>query len=256
VIFPFTISSAIFEVQDEPVVAFFFLLPVVFLRCNKRTLAAAAIGLGIWIKIFPIIILPILLFKDKNNRERLFHLLIIAAISLIIILPYLILCPSDFMQFLEFYTLGKNGIAGISYWRFLIYRYVGQSGVISFAALVLGMGSIYYWLVKSKKNVWESCLIAILFFFIFYRKIHGNYYLYPLALLSPLCLMDKDIRRRTLLLVGLVLCTQPFDFPGRGEFLPVIPLILSVATLVVLISIVLKITRADILNHSKTSLMS
>lgn len=253
---PFALNSAIFEVQDEPIVAFFFLLPIVLMRFGKRNLAATMIGMGIWIKAFPLLLLPILIFEDKNNKERLLHLVLIGVISLLITLPYLILCPDEFIQFLRYYIFGKNGIEGISYWRFLIYEFMGNLGIASLAVLLAGMGATYFWILKSKKSVWISCLIVVLAFFILYRKIHWNYYLYPLALLAPFHFMDKGIRWRIWAVVALVLCTQPFASHGRAEIMPMIPIALSLGTLVMLASIAARIAKLDIPDQPTISSIS
>ena len=255
---PLTTDTAVFVIQDEPIVSFFFLLPVVLMRWEKRTIAAVIIGLGIWIKAFPLLLLPILLIKDKKQKERLVHLGIIATLSLIIILPYIVLCPDEFLEFLRFYIVGKDGVKGISFWRFGIYEFLGNGGRISLAILLGGMGMVYAWLYKAKKSVWKSCLIVLLAFFILYRKIHSNYFLYPLALLTPFHFMDKGIRWRMWAMLAVVISLQPYAGSIGLDIFPFIPIILSLVLIVLLISLIYKAvkTPSDIPDYSIMSFIS
>jgi uncharacterized membrane protein len=254
-IIPLTTDSAIFVIQDEPIVAFFFLLPVVLVRWEKRTYAALIIGLGIWIKAFPLLLLPILLIKDKSHKERLLHLGIIGGISILITLPYFLLCPDDFLQFLRFYVIGKEGIEGISFWRFGIYEVFGNGGKISLFILLGGMGAVYLWLYKAKKSIWKSCIIVILAFFVLYRKIHSNYFLYPLVLLTPFHFMDKAIRWRLWALIIMVISLQPFAGPLGTDIIPFVPAIISFGVIVLLILLIRKIIEmpSDIPDYSTIS---
>jgi hypothetical protein len=255
---PLTTDSAIFVIQDEPIVSFFFLLPVVLMRWEKRTYAAVIIGLGIWIKAFPLLLLPILLIKDKSQKERLMHLGIVGVASIVIILPYIILCPNEFLEFLRFYIVGKEGVKGISFWRFGVYEFLGNGGRVSLAILLGGMGVVYAWLYKAKKSVWKSCLIVLLAFFVLYRKIHSNYFLYPLALLTPFHFIDKGIRWRIWAMIAVVISLQPYAGSIGLDILPFLPVILSLVLIVLLISLIQKIvkTSMDISDYSTISFIS
>jgi hypothetical protein len=102
------------------------------------------------------------------------------------------------------------------------------------------MGTTYWWIFKNKdRSAWKISLMITLAFFIFYRKIHGNYYLYPLALLTPFYFMERDIRWKMWLLIALVLSTQLF-VSERAEFI-VTPIILSLSTLALLVYLFLKL---------------
>lgn len=255
---PLTTDTAVFVIQDEPIVAFFFLLPVVLMRWEKRTYAAVIIGLGIWIKAFPLLLLPILLIKDKTQKERLLHLGIVASLCLLIVLPYMVLCPDEFLEFLRFYIVGKEGVKGISFWRFGVYEFVGDGGRISLAILLGGMGVVYAWLYKVKKSVWKSCLIVLLAFFVLYRKIHSNYFLYPLALLAPFHFMDKKIRWRMWVMIAVVISLQPYAGSIGLDIFPFIPVILSLVLIILLLSLIYKTAKTpfDIPDYSTISFIS
>jgi hypothetical protein len=255
---PLTTDTAVFVIQDEPIVSFFFLLPVVLMRWEKRTYAAVIIGLGIWIKAFPLLLLPILLIKDNKSKERLLHLGIVAGLSLLIILPYIVLCPDEFLEFLRFYIVGKDGVKGISFWRFGVYEFLGNGGKISLAILIGGMGVVYAWLYKAKKSVWKSCLIVLFAFFVLYRKIHSNYFLYPLALLTPFHFMDKGVRWRMWAMLVVAISLQPYAGSIGLDILPFMPVILSLLLIVLLLSLIHKIvkTPSDIPDYSTISLIS
>lgn len=245
-IIPLTSDSAIFVIQDEPIVAFFFLLPIVLMRFEKRNYAALVIGLGIWVKAFPILLLPILLFRDNDNKERFFHLILVGLLSLFITLPYFILCLEDFTQFLIFYSMGKAGLQGISFWRFGLYEFIGNQGILSLLILLGGMGGAYLWVYKAKKSLWKSCLIILLAFFIFYRKIHSNYFLYPLALLSPFHFMDKQIKWQLWGIIAVVIALQPFAGPDGATIIPILPICLSLLSLILLLLITKRVVQDDI----------
>ncbi len=218
-IHPLTYVTSI-GVQDEPITVFFILLSLYFLMSRKRDAAAISIGFGIWVKIFPGLLLPILLFKDESNKERLKHIGIVSIISAAISLPFLIFAFNDFMKFLIFYTIGYGKVIGISPWHSIYYLYGSQLlKYVTLAILIIGLFLVYIWVWRKNYDSWKSALLVLLIFFIFYRKIHGNYFLYIFSLLSPFYFINQKMRWKYLLLTTLVFLSQWLSFQESVPYL-------------------------------------
>jgi len=211
-IHPLTYITSI-GVQDEPITVFFILLSLYFLINNRRNIAAVFIGLGIWVKIFPGLLLPILLMKDESNKERVYHVAIISVISIIVTLPFLIFAFDDFLKFFIFYTIGYGKVIGISPWHSIYYLYGSPIlKYITLALLLFGLSMIYAWIWKKKYDAWMGTLLVMIIFFIFYRKIHGNYFLYIFSLLSPFYFVNKKIQWKYWLLTFFIFLSQWMSF--------------------------------------------
>ncbi|MCD6572955.1 MAG: glycosyltransferase family 39 protein [Thermoplasmata archaeon] len=229
---PLTYVTSI-GVQDEPITVFFILLSLYFLLYDKRNAASISIGVGIWVKIFPGLLLPILLMKDRSNGERFRHLAIISAISIAISSPFLLFAFNDFMKFLLFYTIGYGKVIGISPWHSIYYLYASPIlKYITLFILIIGLLLIYTWIWKKKYGAWKCALLVFLIFFIFYRKIHGNYFLYIFSLLSPFYFINARTKWKYWVLTALVFLSQWLSFQEDVMYLY---LSISVSLCVILI---------------------
>ncbi len=216
---PLTYVTSI-GVQDEPITVFFILLSLYFLLHDRMDAASISIGFGIWVKIFPGLLLPILLIKDKNNRERIRHLTIICVISIAISFPFLFFAFNEFIKFLIFYTIGYGKVIGISPWHSIYYLYGSPIlKYITLVILIVGLSLIYAWVWKKKYEPWKSTLLVLLIFFIFYRKIHGNYFLYIFSLLSPFYFLNMKIKWKYWVLTALVFISQWLSFHDETVYL-------------------------------------
>ncbi len=249
---PLTFISSI-GVQDEPITAFFILLSVYFLMKDKRDAAAIVISLGVWIKIFPALIFPILLIRDKSNRERVKHVGILGGISAAITFPFLILAGDDFTKFLTFYIFGYGKVIGISPWHSIYSMFnTPLLSYISLIILIIGMLIVYAWIKNKEYTPWKSALLIFLVFFMFYRKIHGNYFLYIFILLTPFVFMDKKIAWKYGAITFLVLLSQWTSFQHEWNLYAFFPL--SILTVVLLAAIFIDVTNIDFtkLKNKKT----
>lgn len=240
---PLTYISSI-GVQDEPITAFFILLSVYLLMKEKRDAAAVVLSIGVWIKIFPALLFPILLLRDKNNRERIKHLAILGIISATVTIPFIILAGEDFTKFLFFYIFGYGKVIGISPWHSVYSMFnTPLLSYISLAILVIGLLIIYAWLRKKDYTPWKSSLLVFLTFFMFYRKIHGNYFLYIFILLTPFAFMSKKVAWKYGVITLLVMLSQWTSFQYEYNLYTFFPL--SILTVALLAATFIDITGID-----------
>ena len=109
---PFLLEEATWGVEDEPIVAFFIIVPVIiYLRGYWRS-SSALFAIGFWTKFLPIIIYPVALIQMRSWRERAISLAIAGIFLFIIALPFLIICPTQFIEFPTYYLLQRNQGAG------------------------------------------------------------------------------------------------------------------------------------------------
>ena len=187
---PTTLATPTFCRQDESIVVFFFILPLLLLYGKGRKyLFSVFSSLGVWIKMHPIFLIPPFLMKQKR-KEIIKHVLIMAIFSLAIITPFLILAFDDFMWFIKFYLLGEGEeLQGISLWRLLDANGLSIPSiflvVLLFAALVLIYIKFY------RKSIWKIILLSLVTYFILYPKIHYEYYLMLFALALPYLVEKK-----------------------------------------------------------------
>ncbi len=88
-----------FHGQTDSVVIFFVLLSIWLTQKGTNDWAAgAAFGLGLSFKIFPVIVIPVMLFYRRNHRQRLAFL---ASMGIVIVLgstPFLFQAPADIIR--------------------------------------------------------------------------------------------------------------------------------------------------------------
>lgn len=244
IINPFTLFTSTVAYQDEAIVNFLFLLSLSLLVLRREYLSSVSIAIGIWTKMFSILLFPLLLIKSKTLYKRLVGIVIF--ITIIITLPFIILAFDDFTWFLKFYFLGGKAVSdGGSFWYFL-----GLTGINipSFAFLVLlgiALGIAYYNAYSSKLDVWNNAVIIAILFFIFYPKIHASYYLLPVTLLLPFALEARRVHLEIYLIFATVMVSQLFflSLVSTEGLSILIPLGSSLATLMLLLDILRKVWK-------------
>lgn len=181
---PTTLATPTLCRQDESIVVFFFILPLLLLYAGKRkeiySMLAAA---GVWMKMHPVFLIPPFLLRQRG-RELVRHLLIMAGTSLAIILPFLALAFSEFTWYLKFYLLGEGEeLQGISVWRILDSQGITVPGVVLIGILGVVLAGIYLW--QYKKSLWRCILLSMIAYFIIYPKIHYEYFLMLFVVATP-----------------------------------------------------------------------
>jgi uncharacterized membrane protein len=239
---PYTIVES-GTAQDESIVAFVFMLGVVLMFLKRRDAASAAIGVGIWTKMFPILLAPILILHQREWRGRFRSLLIIGAVTALIALPFVILCWDDFSFFLNFYFLGEDErpTGGHSIWHFLRMGGYVLPSYLQTALLGGALAFAYLYPYHRRLPVWQSVMVMLMAFFIFYPKIHGGYWIMLVAMLSIWAAQDIRIWARiTFAFLPMILATMfaegegtapPMEFYGSwllGFFLALVGLLMFV----------------------------
>jgi hypothetical protein len=172
--------------EDGALVAFIFFTGVLLMLLEHRRYAALSIGIGIWTKMWSVLLLPTQFLRSPTWRDRVELVLIVVAVTLVVTLPFLILCPEEFLEFLEFYFLGdpERSSGGLSVWNFLS---VGGYGVPETLELAMVLGSLlaaYLFAYWKRMGVWQSVTLVVVVFIVFYPKMHMGYYILITVLLT------------------------------------------------------------------------
>lgn len=187
---PTVLATSTFCRQDESITVFFFTFPLLLLYGReKKFLYSIFSSIGIWIKMHPIFLVPPFLIK-QGKKEILKHVLIIVAISLAIIMPFLIFAFDEFIWFIKFYFFGKGEeLQGISLWRIMDAIGFSIPSIFLIALFFVFLIATY---VKFRKNsVWKMVLISLIGYFILYPKIHYEYYIILFAVALPYLAENK-----------------------------------------------------------------
>ncbi len=183
---PTTLFVPTFARQDEAIVVFFFVLPLLllFYKGNKYLYTVFS-SVGIWIKMHSIFLIPPLVLKSKK-RELVNHILIVIAISLVITIPFLILAFKEFIWHIKFYLFGEGGeLEGISLWRILDSQGYTIPNAVLISLFIIALLVTYFYSYKKNYGIWKIMCFTLLFYFILYPKIHYEYFLMFFAICIP-----------------------------------------------------------------------
>lgn len=229
--------------EDESIVAFIFMLAVVLMLLRRQNSASAAIGVGVWTKMFPILLFPVHFLQQRDWKGRMTSILFMGLATGLIALPFVIMCWDDFSFFLNFYFLGEEGrpTGGHSIWHFLYMGGWNLPSLVQLAILGCAMAFAYLYPYYKKMPVWQSVTLMLMAFFTFYPKVHGGYWIMLVAALSVWAVQDRRIWARTFFaFVPMILATMfaqgetkapPVEFYGSwllGFFLALIGLIMFI----------------------------
>lgn len=229
--------------EDESVTAFIFILAAILMLMERKRSAGAFIGAGIWTKMFPVLLFPVHFLQQRNWKDRLMVTGIVLLVTILVALPFAILCWNDFSYFLDFYFLGNEGrpTGGSSVWHFLRMGGWGVPSLVQLGILGVAMAFAYLYPYYKKMPSWQSITLMLLVFFAFYPKVHGGYWIMLVALLSVWAVQNRKILLRiTLAFIPMILATAfaegegtapPVEFYGSwflGLFLALIGLLMFV----------------------------
>ncbi|MDW5563538.1 MAG: hypothetical protein SA339_09960 [Methanomassiliicoccus sp.] len=218
IICPYALQDATWGIQDEPMVAFFYILPLLLFLHGRKGLSAAATAFGFWTKFLPIITYPVILLELRGRREVVKNLAIAVITSALIALPFLLLCPIEFLNFPSYYLLGRSGegSAGMS-----VINLVGESGyqlpgtvgaVLTIGALVLSYYLVYRW----KLDIWRGAMLTTVLFLSIYPMIRLGYYIFPFAFFAVWAVKDRGILLRLVPMYLALLFGQGLQSGGLG----------------------------------------
>ena len=184
---PVSTIETVFGIQDEAIVFYIFILSILLAVIGRLRWSAAAMTVGIWTKFMNGFLLPFLLRAERTRRERLILLGIVAGISLLVCLPFLIVCPEELLSFPSYYFL-KSGTAEDPTSNLNIWDFLSMGGLELpswfFLLLIAGVMILAYYLgLKKNRTLLEGMLIVLVAFVLIYPRTTASYYTLPIALL-------------------------------------------------------------------------
>jgi hypothetical protein len=217
-ILPFMLFESVTG-EDESIMVFIFFVAVVLMLYERKVPAAIAIGVGIWTKMFSILLLPIQFLRLKSWKDRAVLLAIVAAATVLVTIYFLLSCYDDFIFFLRFYFLGESGreSGGISMWHFLQTAGYGVPKELELAIVLVSLLAAYLYCNKRGFGVWQSITLVVLVFIVVYPKMHTGYYILPCILLSIWGVEDRRILLRTFLAFIPIMTAAGFSVQDGGE---------------------------------------
>ena len=191
---PTTLVVPTFARQDEAIVVFFFVLPLLLAVENKnRYVYTFLSSVGVWIKMHSIFLIPPMFLKLRG-KEILKHSSIILAVSAAIALPFLIVTSDKFTWYLKFYFLGEGGqLEGISLWRIIDSQGYAVPKTALIACMLISFLAVYYVAYRNRMGIWKTASLTLIIYFMIYPKIHYEYFLMLFALLIPYVVESKKM---------------------------------------------------------------
>ncbi len=218
VICPYAVQDATWGIQDEPMVAFFYMLPVLLLLSGRARSSALAVAVGFWTKFLPIVTYPLVLLSLKGTRERLISIGLALLITALVVVPFLILAPQEFLHFPSYYLLGRSGegSAGMS-----IINLIGKGGwqlpgMAGAGLTVAAMLLSYYLFKRWNLDVWRGAMLTTVMFLSIYPMIRLGYFILPFAFFSVWAIQYKDVALRLVPMYVTLLFGQGFERASPG----------------------------------------
>ncbi len=236
---PFTLWHATFYTQDEPLVLLFYLIPLALLVRGMFYQSAMALSIGIWAKMWPLLLAPMYILERRPIVDRAKAVAIIGGVSAVIIVPFLLTCPEDCTWFIRSYFLGAEGESapGYSFWSFLDLRGLRPPAWAMLALVGAAVLGGYWYAHKHAWGHWRTATLVTILFFVTYPKMHSGFYLLPLALLLPYIANDLKLYALTFVMFGTVMGSMKFadgNFDPSGAMIAV-PLLLTLTTDLILL---------------------
>jgi hypothetical protein len=201
---PVSTIETVFGLQDEAIVVWVFVLSILLGAIGRLRWSAVAMTIGIWTKLLNAFLFPFLWRDARPGRERMVLLGIVLGLSFLVGLPFLIVCPKEFLSFPFYYFLnsgsGDTPTSNLNIWDFLS---MGGLQLPSWFFLVLTIGVMllaYYLGLKRKRTLLEGMLIILTAFILIYPRTTASYYTLPIALLLIWGVEDRWLVMRCLVI--------------------------------------------------------
>jgi hypothetical protein len=133
-----------------------------------------------------------------NRVEAAKNIGIAVLASALIMFPFLLLCPIEFLEFPSYYLLGRSGegSAGMSIINLLGTGGFEVPGVMG-AALTIGMLALSYYLVHHwKLDLWRGAMLTTVMFLSVYPMIRLGYFILPFTFFSVWAIHHRGIALR------------------------------------------------------------
>jgi uncharacterized membrane protein len=234
VLCPFAVQDATWGIQDEPLIAFFYIIPALLLLIERKGQSSIAVMIGFWTKFLPVILYPLVLINEAGRRNRLKNIGIAVITSLLIALPFLLVCPIEFLNFPSYYLLGRSGegSAGMSVLNLLAVGGLGLPSWFGAGLTVVVLTLSYYLCVKWKLDVWRAAMLTTVLFMAVYPMIRLGYYIFPFVFFSVWVVKHKDIALRLIPMYLLLLFGQGLEQIGsHGHAFPYYWLVAAILVL-------------------------
>ncbi len=186
---PYSVLDATWGIQDEPIVTFFYTLPVILMLYGLTKSSTIIDTIAFWVKGLPIIIFPNLLIKMKNNKERIMGVLLAVVVSLIIFVPIMVASGQSFFDIFQYYMLGDDDLnnvsGGISILNFLTRGGYFPPGYVGLILAAIALLTTYYLACRWKLDIWRSALLTTVAFMCVFSMLRFGYFAIPFFFLAP-----------------------------------------------------------------------
>jgi len=182
---PFGTVESTFGIQDEAIVVFLFMIPLVLALHRRLRLSALTIAVGLWTKIFNVFFYPVLFLNTRLWKERFVQIGIIVLVSLFVAAPFLAVAPNEFLAFPSYYFLGGGSgpTGGISIWDFLAMGGISIPGTLLLVIVACAFVASLWIVYRKKLGFWEGMLVVLVAVLISYPRTALVYYTLPVTLL-------------------------------------------------------------------------
>lgn len=173
-------------IQDESIMIWLFVLSIVLAALSRWRQSVFVMAVGAWTKVINVFLYPFIWHEVKDRHERRKHLGVIAAVSLFVAIPYLIVCPIDFLKFPLYYFFSSPDVGptgGTSFWDFLE---MGGLVLPSWLFLILTISTLvgaYLFAFQRRMTLLEGMLVVLTAFVIVYSRSAAGYFMLPISLL-------------------------------------------------------------------------
>jgi hypothetical protein len=201
---PVSTIETVFGIEDEAIVVWIFILSILLAVIGRLRWSALATTVGIWTKLINAFLFPFIWRAASSRKERLTLLGIVAGLSLLICLPFLIVCPEEFLTFPVYYLLnpgsGDKPTSNLNIWDFLSMGGLQLSSWFYLALTIAALLFAFYFGLKRNRTLLEGMLIVLTTFILIYPRTTASYYTLPIALLLIWGIEDRWLVIRCLVL--------------------------------------------------------
>ncbi|MFW6195859.1 MAG: hypothetical protein ACOC5D_00860 [Thermoplasmatota archaeon] len=217
---PVTISNTH---QDEAIVAFTILIPLLYLIKKRDKISSLFTGLSLPVKIWGGLMFPLyLLRKEYSLKKRFIHVISAVSISGVLFLLFYLMWGPKSVWFLSQYsgTTGAMVMGPLSFWgRWWHVFFPGSDYPPRIPILLfIGLLELLIFYIAYKRN-WPPLIALASFmcvFFGLYIKVHWDYYLILFPFILYFSVRDKRLLSAFIIMIStiylmMIFASAPFD---------------------------------------------
>jgi hypothetical protein len=215
---PATLLVSAILVQDEAVVLFLFVVPLLLLATGRRGWSTVTATLGALSKVYSSLIIPLALLKDRGWKERGKHLALAVGVVLMVALPFAVANSDNLQDSIDFYgqKWEEHTPTGVSLWHFLYQAGLEVPNWVLQAGIVIGLLGVYYLAWRRDLDPLRAGFLIMLPFLLFYPKIHEPYYIFPVSIMCILGAKDELYYWLGGAIFLVALASSAFSLPADG----------------------------------------